>query len=87
MAYYHVCEGTTFDEWRTAYINTHENIADLITKNLPSGIKRKMFCKILLHFLTPSIEAGEEDDHHTVAAAVKILPGQWIEAIIGAAEF
>ena len=55
-----------------------------MTKNLPSGIKRTKFFKMLLHFLTPSIEAGEEDDHNSAAAVVKILPGQWIEAIIGA---
>ena len=55
-----------------------------MTKNLPSSIKKTKFCKILLHFFTPSIEASEEDDHYTVAAAMKVLPGQWIEAIIGA---
>ena len=83
VAYHHVCEGAALDEWRTTYINTHTNIADLMTKNLPSGIKRTKFCKMLLHFLTPSIEAGEEDGHHTAAAAIKVLSGQWIEAIIG----
>ena len=84
VAYHHVREGSTLDEWRTAYINTHENIADLMTKNLPSGVKRTKFCKMSLHFLTPSIEVGEENDHHAAAAAMKVLPGQWIEAIIGA---
>ena len=84
VAYHHVHEGSALDEWRTTYINTHENIADLMTKNLPSGVKRTKFCKMLLHFLTPSIEAGEEDDHHTAAATMKFLPGQWIEAIFGA---
>ena len=83
VAYHHVCEGAALDEWRTTYINTHENIANLMTKNLPSRIKRTKFCKMLLHFLTPSIEAGEENDHHVAAAAMKVLPGQWIEAIIG----
>ena len=57
----------------------HQNIADLMTKNLPSGIKKTKFCKMLLHSLTPSIEAGEEDDHYAVAAAMKVLPGQWIK--------
>ena len=55
-----------------------------MTKNLPSGIKRTNFCKMVLHFLTPSIEAGEEADHQTLAADVKVLPGQLIEVIIGA---
>ena len=37
VAFYHVREGSALDEWRATYINTHENIADLLTKNLPSG--------------------------------------------------
>ena len=82
VAYYHVREGSALDEWSTTYINTHENIADLMTKNPPSRVKRTKFWKMLLHFLTPSIEAGEEDDHHAAAAATKVLPGQLIEAII-----
>ena len=55
VAYHCVREGSALDEWRTTYINTHENVADLITKNLPSGVKKTKFCKMLLHFLTPSI--------------------------------
>ena len=86
VAYHHVLEGAALDEWRTTYINMHENIADLMTKNLPSGMKRTKFCKMLLHFLTPSIEAGEGYNHHAAAATMKVLPGQWIEAIIGAVE-
>ena len=84
VAYHYVREGSALDEWRTTYINMHENIADLMTKNLPSGVKRTKFCKMLLHFLTPSIEVGEEDGHHTAAATVKVVPGPWIKAIIGA---
>ena len=84
VAYNHVREDSALDEWRTTYINTHENIADLMTKNLPSGVKRTKFCKMLLHFLTPSIEVGQENDHHTAVTAMEVLPGQWIEAIIGA---
>ena len=37
------------DEWRTAYVNTHENVADLFTKPLPSGEKRWKFVRMLLH--------------------------------------
>ena len=84
VAFHHVHEGSALDEWRSTYINTHENIADLMTKNLSSRIKRTKFCKMLLHFLTPSIEIDEETDHHAPAATVTILPGQWIEEIIGA---
>ena len=84
VAYHHCREGSALDEWRTTYINTHENIADLMTKNLPSGAKRTKFCQMLLHFLSPSIEAGKEDDHHAAAAAVNVIPGRWFEAMIGA---
>ena len=83
VVYYHVRECSALNKWRTVYINTHDNIAGLMTKNLPSGIKRTKFYKMLLHFLTPSIEAGEEDEHHASAATMKVLPGQWIETIIG----
>ena len=54
-----------------------------MTKNLPSDAKRTNFCKILLHFLTPSIEVGEEDYHHEAAAAVNVIPGLWFEGMIG----
>ena len=32
IAYHFVQEGTAWDEWRTTYINTHENEADLTDK-------------------------------------------------------
>ena len=80
-------EGSALDKWRAIYINTHENIADLLTKNLPSGEKRTKFCKMLLHYLNPSIEIEKLSDKIAAAAAVKVSPGRWIEAIIGAVEF
>ena len=86
VAHHHVCEGSALDQWRTICINTHENIAYLMIKNHPSGVKRKKFCKMLLQFLTPSIKASEDDDHHAEAAAMKVSPGQWIEAIIRVTE-
>ena len=84
MAYHHCREGASLDEWRTTYINTHENIADLMTKNIPSGAKRTKFCQSLLHFLSPSVEAGKEDDYHAATAAVNVIPGWWFEAMVGA---
>jgi len=36
-----------------------------------------------LYFLTPSIDVGEEADQVAVVATVKILPGRWIEVIVG----
>ena len=43
IAYHFVHEGVAWDEWRTTYVNTNENEADLLTKLLPSGEKRKNF--------------------------------------------
>ena len=51
LAYHHVREGCARDEWRTAYINKHDNVADLFTKPLPSGEKRWRFIRMLLHHL------------------------------------
>ena len=86
MAFHHVRESLALDEWRTTYINTHDNIADLLTKNFPSGAKRTKFCQMLLHFLKPSLDVGKEADHHAAAALMMVLPGTWIEAMMGAVD-
>ena len=83
VVFHHICEGSALDEWRSTYINTHQNVADFLTKNLPSGAKRTKFCKMLLHFLTPSLDVGKKADHHAAAAAMMVLPGSWIEAFVG----
>ena len=63
IAYHFVHEGVTRDEWRTSYINTHENESDLLTKLLPSGDKRKRFVESLLHHIFRSARAcGETVD-------------------------
>ena len=63
IAYHFVREGAARDEWRTSYINTHENEADLLTKLLPSGDKRKRFVESLLHHIFRSARAcGETVD-------------------------
>jgi hypothetical protein len=49
IAYHFVREGCARDEWRTAYVNTQANEADLLTKLLPHGEKRKGFVRKLLH--------------------------------------
>jgi len=50
VAYHVVREGVARGEWVTAYINTHDNIADLLTKPMASGDKRNGFVrKILQH--------------------------------------
>ena len=48
IAYHFVREGVARDEWR---INTHDNKADLLTKQLPHGEKRKGFVSNLLHHI------------------------------------
>ena len=44
-------EGVAKGEWRTSYVNTHENEADLLTKPLPDGEKRQGFVARLLHHI------------------------------------
>jgi hypothetical protein len=51
IAYHFVREGSARDEWRTSYVSTHDNEADLLTKPLPSGDKRKGFVRNLLHHI------------------------------------
>ena len=51
IAYHFVREGCARDEWRTAYVNTHCNPADLLTKPLPSSDKRESFVKMILHHI------------------------------------
>jgi hypothetical protein len=40
IAYHLVREGVSRDEWRTVYVNTHDNDVDLLTKQPPFGKKR-----------------------------------------------
>ena len=49
IAYHFVREGTASDEWRVEYIPTDMNVADLLTKPIPSGSKRSRFVKMILH--------------------------------------
>jgi hypothetical protein len=51
IAYHFVREGSARDEWRTAYVNTHLNPADLLTKPLPSGEKCNSFVRMILHHI------------------------------------
>ena len=51
IAYHFVREGSTRDEWQTSHINTNENVADLFTKLLPNGEKRKGFIRRILHHI------------------------------------
>jgi hypothetical protein len=51
IAYHFVREGTARDEWRTTYLNTHYNPADMLTKSLSGGEKRSRFIAYVLHYL------------------------------------
>ena len=58
IAYHFVREGAARDEWRTAYVNTHDNEADLLTKVLPFGAKRVGFVRNILHHIFGNYAAG-----------------------------
>ena len=51
IAYHFVREGCARDEWRTAYVNTNVNPADLLTKPLASGDKRRQFVTMILYHI------------------------------------
>ena len=51
IAYHFVREGVARDEWRTSYVNTHDNDADLLTKLLPFAEKHRGFVRNLLHHI------------------------------------
>jgi hypothetical protein len=51
IAYHLIREGSARDEWRTTYVNTHDNESDLLTKVLPSGEKRRGFVRKVLHHI------------------------------------
>jgi len=51
LSYHFIREGCARDEWRTTYINTHLNLADLLTKPLASGEKRSGFVRQFLYWL------------------------------------
>ena len=51
IAFHFVREGVARSEWRTAYLNTHYNPADMLTKSLPGGEKRNRFTSYVLHYI------------------------------------
>ena len=48
IAYHFVREGTAKDEWRIAYINTHANLSDIMTKAVPGGEKRQSLVRMIM---------------------------------------
>ena len=51
IAYYFVREGVAQDEWRTTYVETSFNPADLLTKPLPFSQKQRRFVGMLLYHI------------------------------------
>ena len=51
IAYHFVREGVAQDEWRTTYVETNFNPADLLTKPLPFGQKQRWFVGMLLYHI------------------------------------
>ena len=51
IGFHFVCEGTAKGEWRTAYINTHSNPADMLKNSLVGGAKRSKFIGYVLHYI------------------------------------
>ena len=49
IAYHLVMEGAARDEWRTAYVNTHDNPMEILTKVIPMSEKRRGFFRMLQH--------------------------------------
>ena len=49
IAYHLVREGSAANEWRVAYVNTNDNIADLLTKPIYNGVKRRRLIEMILH--------------------------------------
>ena len=58
IAYHFVREGSACDEWRMAYVNTHDNESDLLTKVLPAGEKRRGFVMNMLHHIYRTATGG-----------------------------
>ena len=59
VSYQFVCEGVSSDEWRTTYIPTNDNPADILRKNLPTGENRYRKVRMCLFDIYP--KDGELD--------------------------
>ena len=51
VCYHMVREGSARDVWRTGYVKSELNEADLLTKHLPFENKRKRFVRNILHHI------------------------------------
>lgn len=53
VAYHYVREGGSADMWRTTYINTKLNPANILTKNLPAGINSYTKVQMIMYDIYP----------------------------------
>ena len=78
VAYHHVREGCALDEWRYCYINTNDNVANMLSKPLPAGEKRSKFCKMVLHFLEfENAEVGSIG-----VDTYELIPDEWTKCFV-----
>ena len=56
LCYHFVREGCAKDEWRTSYVNTKDNPADILTKAIPSGELRARLVRMLLYHRFDEVE-------------------------------
>ena len=56
LCYHFVREGCAKDEWRTSYVNTKNNPADILTKAIPSGELRARLVRMILYDLFDEVE-------------------------------
>ena len=56
ICYHFVREGCARDEWRTAYVNTKSNPADILTKPVPYGELRKKLVSMILYHLFDTVD-------------------------------
>ena len=60
IAYHFIREGCARDEWQTSYVESSQNISDLLTKLLPNGGKRKGFVRSILHHIFRSYSVNQD---------------------------
>ena len=51
IAFHFARGGVAKDEWRTTYLHTSLNPADMCNKSLPGDEKRRRFTSYVLHYL------------------------------------
>ena len=56
IAYHFVREECARNEWHTAYVNTHSNPADLLTKPLAAVAKRSGFVRMIINNFLGEVE-------------------------------